>query len=248
MAPSLRPGTSRLRGFAQFTPWLLLISGLIVVRLSKGAGFTDAYALLSRPFWPGPAQREWVSSAASLEDQARLSLLEQDNQRLRDLLQLQRTGGADSTVPAAVISRQPRGWWQQLELGKGSLNGISVADAVLGPGGLVGRVQSVTPTTARVRLLTAPGSEVGVWLPRSRRHGLLVGLGTHRPQLRFIDKDLDVRAGDLVSTSPASTLMPPNVPVGVIQSVDERAVPAPKAVVQLIAAPEAIDWVQVRID
>ena len=38
----------------------------------------------------------------------------------------------------------------------------------------------------------------------------------------------------------------PNVPVGVIQSVDEQAVPAPVAVVQLIAAPEAIDWVQVQ--
>jgi rod shape-determining protein MreC len=35
--------------------------------------------------------------------------------------------------------------------------------------------------------------------------------------------------------------------VGVIQSVDEQAVPAPTAIVQLIAAPEAIDWVQVRI-
>ena len=33
----------------------------------------------------------------------------------------------------------------------------------------------------------------------------------------------------------------------VIQSVEERAVPAPTALVQLIAAPEAIDWVQVRI-
>ena len=248
MAPSLRPGTSRLRGFAQLTPWLLLISGLIVVRLSKGAGFTDAYALLSRPFWPGPAQREWIVAATDLEQASRLKLLERDNQRLRGLLALQQDGSKAGLVSAAVIARRPRGWWQQLELGKGSLNGISVADAVLGPGGLVGRVQSVTPTTARVRLLTAPGSEVGVWLPRSRRHGLLVGLGTHRPQLRFIDKDLDVRAGDLVSTSPASTLMPPNVPVGVIQSVDERAVPAPKAVVQLIAAPEAIDWVQVRID
>ena len=53
-------------------------------------------------------------------------------------------------------------------------------------------------------------------------------------------------AGDLVATSPASTLLPPNVPVGVIQSVDEQAVPAPVAVVQLIAAPEAIDWVQVQ--
>ena len=75
MAPSLRPGTSRLRGFAQLTPWLLLISGLIVVRLSKGAGFTDAYALLSRPFWPGPAQREWIVAATDLEQASRLKLL-----------------------------------------------------------------------------------------------------------------------------------------------------------------------------
>ena len=71
-------------------------------------------------------------------------------------------------------------------------------------------------------------------------------MGSSRPQLRFIEKDPNVRPGDLVSTSPASTLLPANLPVGVVQSVDERAVPAPHAVVQLIAAPEAIDWVQVR--
>ena len=112
---------------------------------------------------------------------------------------------------------------------------------------LVGRIASVTPSTARVKLLTAPGNEIGVWLPRSRRHGLLAGRGSSRLSLRFIDKDPDVRPGDLVATSPASTLLPPNVPVGVIQSVQERAVPAPTALVQLIAAPEAIDWVQVRI-
>ena len=73
-----------------------------------------------------------------------------------------------------------------------------------------------------------------------------MGRGNSRLSLRFIDKDPDVLAGDLVATSPASTLLPPNVPVGVIQSVDEQAVPAPVAVVQLIAAPEAIDWVQVQ--
>ena len=145
-----------------------------------------------------------------------------------------------------MISRSSRGWWQQLQLGKGSLQGIDQGDAVLGPGGLVGRIASVTPATARVKLLTAPGHEIGVWLPRSRRHGLLVGRGSSRLSLRFIDKDPDVRPGDLVATSPASTLLSPNVPVGVIQSVDEQAVPAPTALVQLIAAPEAIDWVQVQ--
>ena len=52
---------------------------MLLVRLSKGAGFADAYALISRPFWPGPAQREWVTSAAT-GAKRRLTLLEQDNQ------------------------------------------------------------------------------------------------------------------------------------------------------------------------
>ena len=91
------------------------------------------------------------------------------------LLELQQQDSATGKVSAAVISRSSRGWWQQLQLGKGSLQGIGRSDAVLGPGGLVGRIDSVTPATARVKLLTAPGHEIGVWLPRSRRHGLLVG-------------------------------------------------------------------------
>jgi rod shape-determining protein MreC len=74
----------------------------------------------------------------------------------------------------------------------------------------------------------------------------LVGVGTARPQLRFIDKDVKARPGDLVSTSPASTLLPPNLPVAVIQTLDSRVVPAPEGLVQLIAAPEAVDWVQVQ--
>ena len=110
MAPTLRPGKSRWRGLGQLTPWLLLVAGLLLVRLSKGAGFSDAYALLSRPFWPGSAQREWVTAAVDLEERSRLQLLESDNRRLRGLLELQQQGVAQGEVPAAVISRSTRGW------------------------------------------------------------------------------------------------------------------------------------------
>jgi rod shape-determining protein MreC len=82
---------------------------------------------------------------------------------------------------------------------------------------------------------------------RTQRHGLLTGIGTSRPVLRFLEKDPGVRAGDVVATSPASTLVPPNLTVGVIQSVDDRAVPATEAVVQLSAPVDAVDWVQVRL-
>jgi rod shape-determining protein MreC len=118
---------------------------------------------------------------------------------------------------------------------------------VLAPGGLLGRVASVTPTTATVLLLTDSSSRIGVWVGRAQRHGLLVGAGTSRPVLRFIEQDVGVRPGDVVTTSPASTLLPPNLTIGVVQSVNERAVPAPEAIVQLSAPVNAVDWVQVQV-
>ncbi|CAI8391832.1 MAG: Cell shape-determining protein MreC [Cyanobium sp. ARS6] len=246
MGSTQRPQGARLRSMKRLWPWLLLLLALGMIRFSKGAGFADAFALLTRPFWPGSAQREWIESAQQQEQLSRLELLEQDNARLRGLLALDQQSSGD-WLQAAVISRSTSGWWQQLMLGKGSVEGVAKDDAVVGPGGLVGRVQSVTPITSTVRLLTAPGSRIGVWLPRTQQHGLLVGLGTARPQLQFLDKDIQARPGDLVSTSPASTLLPPNLPVAVVQSLNARSVPAPTALVQLIAPPDAIDWVQVKV-
>ncbi len=235
----------RLHLWRRLWPWFLLATCLFITRWSKGAGFSDAYAFITRPFWPGPAQKEWIQSGAELEQQIKLDLLEQDNKRLRKMLSIERSTKS-GFVSVPVISRRPKGWWQQLELGKGALDGLEAGLAVMGPGGLIGIVQSVTPMTARVQLLTAPGSQVGVWVTRTQRHGILLGMGTNRPQLTFLDKDPKVMEGDVVSTSPASTLLPPNLPVGVIQSLDRKALPAPHASVQLLAAPEAIDWVQVQ--
>ncbi|MFM7170175.1 MAG: rod shape-determining protein MreC [Cyanobium sp.] len=232
-------------------PWPLILAFILLlvgVRLSKGAMLTDAFAALSLPFWPGPAQSEWLRSARTVEDQARLEALTQDNTRLRQMLALQqsRDGQAEGqTVSAPVISRQTGGWWQQLVIGKGAVAGVRAGQPVLAPGGLIGLVASVTPATATVTLLTDPSSRVGVWLSRTKHHGLLTGVGTARPVVRFLDKDPEARPGDLVVTSPASTLVPPSLPVGVIQSVDASADPAPTAVVQLIAPVQAVDWVQV---
>ena len=248
MPPTRRRRPTAPRGKLQWPLILGFILLLVGVRLSKGAMLTDAFAALSLPFWPGPAQSEWLRSARTVEDQARLEALTQDNTRLRQMLALQqsRDGQAEGqTVSAPVISRQTGGWWQQLVIGKGAVAGVRTGQPVLAPGGLIGLVASVTPATATVTLLTDPSSRVGVWLSRTKHHGLLTGVGTARPVVRFLDKDPEARPGDLVVTSPASTLVPPNLPVGVIQGVDASADPAPTAVVQLIAPVQAVDWVQV---
>tara|TARA_B100001250_G_scaffold306061_1_gene267951 strand:+ start:79 stop:828 length:750 start_codon:yes stop_codon:yes gene_type:complete len=229
--------------------WLtLLLGGLVYfVRFTKGAFYIDAYSFLLKPLLSGTAQKEWIQKSDQIEKNIRLQLLEEDNLRLRNILSLQ-SFNAEERISAAVISRSPQGWWQQLEINKGERDGINIGEAVIGPGGLVGIVDSSTYFTSRVRLLTDPGSKVGVWINRTKRHGVLTGIGTNRPRLNFLNKNSLAQVGDVVTTSPASTLLPPNLTIGIIQFVDEKALPSPYAFVQLTASPEAIDWVQVLRD
>ena len=244
------PGGQRLFGIKPRTLGKLRIVffvflAFLFVRFTKGSGFSDAYAFLTRPLWPGHSQREWIQTAHEFETDTRIRLLEEDNQRLRAMLEIQSSSDQE-ILSASVVSRNSQDWWQQIILSKGGLQGINQGDAVLGPGGLLGIVESITPSTSRVRLLTDPGSQVGVWVPRTQRHGILTGIGTNRPLLVFFDSDASSVAGDVVSTSPASTIVPPNIPVGIIQSIDLKDLPYPTASVQLTASPEAIDWVQIK--
>ena len=221
---------------------LLVFFGLI--RFSKGSFFVDLYSSFMRPFWPGTLQQELVKSSNNIEQKVKINLLEEDNFRLRKILSLQRVSKEDK-ISAAVISRQTNGWWQQLELNKGRNSGISIGDSVIAPGGLIGIIHSVSMTTSRVKLITAPGSKVGVWIERIKHHGILIGIGTNNTKLSFLSKDPEVRIGDIVSTSPASTIVPPNLPVGIIKSIQQDSSSLPFAIIQLNAFPNAIDWVQV---
>ena len=95
-------------------PWLLVITAFALLRLSKGALLLDLYAQVSRPFWPGSAQREWLQKAQRLEDQQRLALLEAQLSNQQFDLSLRQQQGP--WITAAVISRTMQGWWQDLLL------------------------------------------------------------------------------------------------------------------------------------
>ena len=226
--------------------WIIFLLGSLLfgIRWTKGAGYLDLYSILLKPILPGTAQREWIKEGENIERNNRLQLLEEDNTRLRRALSLKEFNG-DKRISAAVISRSSRNWWRQLEINKGARDGVMKGQTVIGPGGLIGLVDSATPLTARVRLLTDPGHQIGAWINRTKRHGILTGMGTNRPKLIFLNKNSLAKVGDAVTTSPASTLLPPNLTIGVVQFVNEKALPSPYAIVQLTASPEAIDWVQI---
>ena len=109
---------------------------------------------------------------------------------------------------------------------------------------MLGRVNDKSLLTSSVRLLTSPESKVGVWVERIQTHGLLVGTGNDYPKLIFYTKDVDIKKGDFVLSSPASSLLPPNIPIGIIHSVEELS-SKKIANVFLLGQPQAIDWVQI---
>tara|TARA_Y100001934_G_scaffold71663_1_gene89201 strand:- start:42 stop:791 length:750 start_codon:yes stop_codon:yes gene_type:complete len=226
--------------------WIIIIffSVLLIVRLSKTFIFRDLYYFITKPFWPGEYQQEILRKSLNQELNIKLNQLEKDNLRLRQLLDLQNFS-ADNKLNSSVILRNTGSWWKKIILNKGSQNGVRTGDVVTGPGGLIGIIENTSRLTSSVQLLTAPNSKVGVWNERANLHGLLVGIGRKNPKLIFYSKNVDIKIGDYILSSPASTILPPNIPIGIIQSIDNESEPNTIATVQLSANPEAIDWVQI---
>ena len=217
---------------------------LVFVRVSKGSFYKDFYYFISRPFWPGQFQKEVIIKSKNQESLLKLNLLKKDNKRLREILSLQDSSKKDN-ISAAVISRKTGSWWRQIILNKGSKDGVVVGSIVIGPGGLLGRVNNTSLFTSVVTLLTSPESKVGVWVDRTQTNGLLIGLGDDYPSLILYSKDADIKVGDFVSSSPASTLLPPNIPIGIVQSIDETLKAKKTVKISLLAKPHVIDWVQI---
>jgi len=217
---------------------------LVFVRISKGSFYKDFYYFISKPFWPGQFQKEIVLESLDQEYLIKLNLLKKDNLRLRRILSLQESSNNEN-ISAAVISRKTGSWWRQIILNKGSKDGVEIGNIVVGPGGLLGRVENTSFYTSSVTLITSPESKLGVWVDRIQVNGLLVGLGDDYPSLILYSKDADIKVGDFVSSSPASTLLPPNIPIGIVQSIDETLKSKKTAKISLLAKPHVIDWVQI---
>jgi len=242
------------------------------IRQTQGSAIFEVYQVITSPLQLRSTQAERLSDARMMELQARLVELESQNQKLQELLgyvgpqYVARQGEAalqastqqatqthpampqaslGKAIIAAVVGRSADHWWQQITLSRGSEAGIQVGFIVAAPGGLVGRIISVTPNTSRVLLISDRTSSVGVTISRSRHMGFLRGQSASHAVMQFFDKVPDVRRGDVVATSPYSQIFPSGLPVGRVESVNLSKTPAPEAVISLSAPIPYLEWVVV---
>jgi rod shape-determining protein MreC len=217
------------------------------LRQTNAASLVEIYRLLSLPFQTNVAAQDQNLQARTWELQQRLVELEQQNQQLRRLLN-QPEISQQRGVAAQVIGRTADHWWQQLTLGQGENRQIKVDAPVMAPGGVLGRITSVTANTSRVLLLTDPTSSVAVNVGKHRQTGIMRGQANQRAVIEFLVKDPKVRPGDVVLTSNLSSLFPAGLPVGKVVSVDLRNLAKPLAIVELAAPIDQVEWVTITLN
>ncbi len=113
----------------------------------------------------------------------------------------------------------------RMTLRSGSRDGLRKGQPVVTAAGLVGVIQSTTPQSSIVTLLSAPPPFTIGALVASRNPspaGLLRGEGSNTLLLQFDDPKAPVENGDLIITSGFSEQIPRGIPIGrVIQVMDD---------------------------
>lgn len=149
--------------------------------------------------------------------------LEAENDALKTLLNFAPEPAA-AFVSGRVVADTGGAFAHSLLMLAGRADGVRKGQAVMTSEGLVGRVAAVGSRASRVLLITDINSRIPVVVGEGRQRAMLAGENTDRPRLIYLPSNAGVAPGDLVATSGVAGAFPPDLPVGVVASVEDGVV------------------------
>ena len=147
-----------------------------------------------------------------------------ENVRLRHLLALRERLGT-SAQAAQVLYDAADPYAKKVIIDQGANRHIEAGSPVLDENGVLGQVTRVYPLMSEVTLVTDRDHAIPVLNTRSGVRGLAFGDSASRTgalELRFMDTNADIQAGDLLTTSGVDGVYPPGLPVARVQKVERR--------------------------
>jgi rod shape-determining protein MreC len=141
---------------------------------------------------------------------------------LAALVNFSRSNPENSYTAASVIGRDPSPFLRYLIIDKGSNNGLLRGMPVVTEQGLVGRVDAVISSAARVQLITDTSSAVNIRLEKAKKEAILTGTVSGDLSLDLVPQDVVLEAGDLVLTSGLGGGFPADLIVGQVLNVRKR--------------------------
>jgi rod shape-determining protein MreC len=147
-----------------------------------------------------------------------------ENTRLRALLDLRQRVNVPA-LAAQVLYDAADPFTRKVLIDKGALAAVQPGSPVLDEAGILGQVTRVYPMVSEVTLLTDRNQAIPVLNVRTGTRALAFGESSARPstmELRFMDTNVDMVAGDLLTTSGVDGVYPPGLPVARVTRVERR--------------------------
>lgn len=180
---------------------------------------------------------ETLSSSQSKESAAQYKLglqsqralqveqLTLENTRLRALLAMRERINTPA-LAAQVLYDAADPYSRKVIIDKGALAAVLPGAPVLDESGILGQVTRVYPLVSEVTLVTDRNQAIPVLNVRTGVRALAFGDSASRSgtlELRFIDANVDMVTGDLLTTSGVDGIYPPGLPVARVLKIERRA-------------------------
>ena len=164
--------------------------------------------------------QQLLKLAGSIQTQA---ALQQENQRLRDLLEA--TRGRTYNFQFAEMQRVDLDpFSHKVWVDRGIDGGVVIGQAVIDGLGIVGQVEDVHRHFATVRLISDPDHALPVQINRTGLRTVAYGSGaTSHLLMPNVPLQADVSPGDMIVTSGLGDRFPPGFPVGEVLRVERES-------------------------
>ena len=149
----------------------------------------------------------------------RLSALEAENARLRDLLDA-RNRVRDEVRVAEIMAVEANPYSHSIVVDIGEREGAYDGQAIVDAVGVIGQIIATGLSTSQAMLISDPSHSLPVEVNRTGLRTIANGTGEFdRLVLPFVTNNADIRTGDLLVTSGLGGAFPAGYPVAVIDTV-----------------------------
>ena len=149
--------------------------------------------------------------------------LKAENDQLKNYLEIKEKNPDFDFEPAMVIGRDAADRFYSFTIDKGSSDGVSVDDPVITQEGLVGIVQEVGITHAKVLTILDVTVEVGAINSATREIGVTAGELLLAEQgllkLSYLPRESTAKAGNVIATTGVGGIFPRELIIGTIKEI-----------------------------
>jgi rod shape-determining protein MreC len=154
-------------------------------------------------------------------DLSRLEMVEQENERLTELLDVSSRYKQYTMVAANIIAKDTGNWYNSFTIDRGTKDGLGKDMVVLTGRGLVGRVKECGYNYAKVTAIIDDTDAISAKSLRTDDLGYVSGDLANKGmcKMEYIDSVAELTEGDEVITSNLSDIFPPGITIGYIKEI-----------------------------